>query len=72
MSLSHQANVYGDPLELYNHMLTRGIGTQYALFYEAYSTALEGAGERSEALKVLEMGVSRKAHPVRRLQKMLE
>ncbi len=53
-------------------MLTRGIGTQYALFYEAYSTALEGAGECSEALKVLEMGVSRKAHPVRRLQKVLE
>lgn len=53
-------------------MMEKGIGTQHAMFYEAYATALEGGGKRLEALKVLERGISVKAHPVKRLQKLLE
>ena len=57
---------------LYKHMLSQEVGTQYSVLYDAYATALEKGGNREEALRVLELGVARKTHPVKRLQKKLE
>lgn len=53
-------------------MLEREVGTQHALVYSAYASALEARGDREEAVGILELGVTKGAHPIRRLQKQLE
>ena len=67
-----QAKRCGDPTLLYKHMLEREVGTQHALVYSAYASALEARGDKEEAVGILELGVAKGAHPVKRLQKQLE
>ena len=67
-----QANRSSDPILMYKHMLSQEVGTQHAVLYSAYASALEEAGNREEAMRILELGISRKAHPQKRLHKKLE
>lgn len=53
-------------------MLDQDIGVQHAVLYEAYASTLERVGDKREAVSVLQLGIAKKAQPLKRLQKKLE
>ncbi|KOS21017.1 Mitotic spindle checkpoint component mad3 [Escovopsis weberi] len=55
------------PRETYVFLSRHGIGESLALFYEEYAAWLEGAGRRSQAEEVYQLGIEKEARPVQRL-----
>jgi len=66
-----QAEICKDPLSIYKHMQSNGIGVQYAPFYRVYAMAVAGKGDRTSAVKILELGIQREARPANILHKTI-
>ncbi|KAJ3491778.1 hypothetical protein NLI96_g434 [Meripilus lineatus] len=58
-----------DPTSIYDFLLTNDIGKIYAQVYEDYAAALEANGRRTDADKIYQLGIQRRARPLERLKK---
>ncbi|KAL4249777.1 Mitotic spindle checkpoint protein Bub1/Mad3 [Abortiporus biennis] len=63
------ASYVEDPTIIYSFLLSNSIGTIYAQVYEEFAAALEGNGRRTDAEKVYQLGIQRRARPLERLKK---
>eukprot|EP00249_Psilotum_nudum_P011736 c23352_g1_i2 orf=476-1282(-) len=57
-----------DPREIYIFLQNNNIGQNHTLFYEAYAKYLEHQQNLRKANDILQIGISRKAQPIERLQ----
>jgi checkpoint serine/threonine-protein kinase len=58
-----------EPLDMFKYMWSQEIGVRHALLYEAWALQLERERKHTEARKIYEVGIARKAEPLERLQK---
>ncbi|XP_014768647.1 mitotic checkpoint serine/threonine-protein kinase BUB1 isoform X2 [Octopus bimaculoides] len=63
------ANLYDNPILLYEHMFGKGIGSQNAMFYESWASAYELLGNSKKADAIFSEGVRMKAEPFNYLQR---
>ncbi|KAG0226682.1 hypothetical protein BGW42_003472 [Actinomortierella wolfii] len=60
-----------DPLPMFKFMMTNGIGSELATFYEEYAAFLESTGDGRKALEIMRLGAEREARPLQRLKRKL-
>ncbi|KAI8329004.1 Mad3/BUB1 homology region 1-domain-containing protein [Chlamydoabsidia padenii] len=60
------------PKDIYDFLMQKGIGQNFALFYEEYSKLYEKDKKYKEAQVVLEKGIERRAQPFSRLEQNLK
>ena len=57
-----------NPIELFDYLLKKNIGTEWSLFYEARALVQEKFHKLEDASETYQMGIKNKAKPVDRLQ----
>ena len=67
-----QASSHKEPIEVYRHMNSKGIGTKLAKYYQSWALATEDSGDTKAADKILALGVSNGAQPTASLAKFRE
>ncbi|GAB1601123.1 hypothetical protein Ahia01_000390500 [Argonauta hians] len=63
------ANLCDNPIVLFEHMFTKGIGKVNAIFYESWASAYEAQGNSKKADAIYSEGIRKKAEPFNYLQR---
>lgn len=58
-----QASYYSDPIAMYSHVFSRGIGTRTAALYVAWAQQFEQRGMNDQADAVYQKAVENQAQP---------
>eukprot|EP00795_Rhopilema_esculentum_P003064 gene3064-1349_t len=66
------ADIIREPLELFNYMHDKSIGSSHTIFFENWADALECVGNYQKADEVYQLGIARNAQPLLRLQRLHE
>lgn len=62
------ADLSDDPIQIFSYLQKMGIGQKLALFYQAYSCAMESLNEFESAAAILDQGIKNRAEPIEELE----